>query len=202
MKIRVVLACVLGVAALVGAPPSAEAVGNGTAVVRCTANFPHVPWTDPVNWGQGGTCNGTAVVEAVGVDDALVPFAVAGQGAFAATFEYHEPCHVPEQPAIFLSFARGTFTGGPVAAVHGTNVTTASVTGKFTWDRIGLNPAITLSQVVVTFGDGGTSSLPGIGAGTATFVPPGNFDQTAHLLCSQPGGQLTIPVVIAADVSV
>jgi hypothetical protein len=39
------------------------------------------------------------------------------------------------------------------------------------------------------------------GAGTASFVPPGNFDTSKHLLCGQGGGPLTIPVAIAAAIA-
>ena len=199
MKIRVVLASVLGVAALVGAPPSAEAVGNGVAVVQCMASFPHVP---AETWTRGGTCDGSAAVAGAGYDDYGAPFSLEGDGDFMAWFDYHEPCLAPGQPAIVLSFADGIFQVTDVPAVWGGIPMPATITGYFEWNRIGLNPAITLSQVVVWFAIGTRSSLPGTGIGTATFTPPGNFNSGTQLLCGQGGGPLDIPVVIAANVSV
>lgn len=202
MRTRVLFAFLLTAAALfIGFQPAAEAAGSGTAAVSCTAVFPHVPWTNVANPNPGGTCNGSAGITGSGVDDGLVPFAISGVGAFASAFSYYEPCPVNGAPAIFLSFANGTFAVAGLTAVHGANVTTATVTGLFSWNRIGLNPVITLANVVVAFGDGGTSSLPGVGVGTASFVPPGTFNPNTQLLCGQAGGPLTIPVAIAAEVA-
>jgi hypothetical protein len=199
MKIRVLLASVLGLAALMGAPAPAEAVGNGVAVVQCTARFPHVP---AETWTGGGTCGGSATVAGAGVDDFGVPFTINGGGGFMAWFDYNEPCLVANQPAIVLSFAQGWFEVTDVPAIWNGIFMRVTITGLFQWNRIGLNPAITLSQVVVWFPTGTRSSLPGIGMGTATFIPPGNFNPNTQLLCGQGGGPLDIPVVIAADVSV
>lgn len=201
MRIRILLAMTLlgGLFGGLLGSGSAQAAGTGTAVVTCTASFPHVP---ALTWTPGGTCPGSATVAAAGLDDGGAPFTLNGTGNFNAWFEYHEPCLVDGQPAIVLSFARGAFAVNNLPATWNGIPMPATVTGLFSWNRIGLNPGIALANVVVTFANGARSSSPGIGMGTATFVPPGTFNPNTQLLCGQPGGPLAIGVAVAADVSV
>lgn len=201
---RVAAAAVAVVLLAVPTPPAEAAAGSGVAHVSCEADFPHVP---ALVWTDGGTCDGTATVEGAGVDDAGDSFTLGGGGDFLAEFRYYEPCFVDGQPAIFLSFADGTFTISGLQATRPAGLTpwllSATVTGDFTWSRVGTNPFITVENVVVSLSDGAVSTGPGLrGLGTATLVPPGSFDSSKHLLCGQSGGPLTIRVEIAAALAV
>ncbi|HEV7887828.1 MAG TPA: hypothetical protein VGO92_09725 [Acidimicrobiales bacterium] len=195
----VALLAVVAVTALAPSTPAHASPGAGTAVVSCTADFPVIP---AVAWTNGGTCNGSAAVTASGITDQGGLFVIDGLGPFAASFQYNEPCLVTGQPAIVLSFAVGTFTA-TIPALIGVTSTWATVFGNFSWSRVGLNPVITLDNVRASFSNGQTMSGFGFnGVGTATFVPPGNFNPSTQLLCGQGGGPLTIPVVIAAGLLV
>jgi hypothetical protein len=191
------LAAALTAGGAAWAPHAQATTASGTAVVSCTAVFGHVPAT---TWTPGGTCAGTGNIVADGVADNGAPYALAGSGAFFAGFSYYEPCLAGPQPAFVLSFATGTFTLGPVPVLSGPG-TSATISGNFTWDRVGLNPVISMSGLTALF-DTGVTATGGDGLGTATFVPPGTFNTATQLQCSGGGEPLTIPVEIAAAVTV
>jgi hypothetical protein len=186
------------------APGAAEATPQAaaTALVDCTANF---PWVPALTWTPGGTCNGSITLVGAGEDDQGSDFDIQGTyNTFSATFTNLEPCFVNGQPDTFLSFAVGTFTVTGVAVTRpiAGGQTTAAVNGNFHWYRIGLNPVVTLTNVVLSFADGHTATaLTLSGGGTATFVLPGTFNANTQLQCGQTGGPLTIEVLLAATLA-
>ena len=177
-------------------PGTAEATATGMVTVDCTATFPVIPAPVPT---PGGTCPGTATVALAGTDNVGLPYTIAGTGVFAAGFTYHEPCAVNGQPGVLLSFAAGIVTVFGVPAEHPIGTpTTATLTSPFTWSRVGLHPVILVpgGPVAVTFANGGAASA-NPGAGTATFLPPTNYNPNVHQ-CGVGGPAFTqVRVVVA-----
>lgn len=132
----------------------------------------------------GGTFAGHA--SGVAVSTNAMGDATFVQAPMASNFSYNESCPVAQPVAPPSGTANGSFT------ITGA---TATLTGNFSWTRVGLTAVIVTSSGTITYSNGNTASaiLPDVSV--ALFVP------------STPIGSCTVPrtnqtaTVVGADVN-
>lgn len=145
-------AVLLLVALTVGLLPASPAVASttGEVVFHCTFHAP--AW--PSSYGHA-TCQGTAVVSVSGIDNSGTPYTLVGPGPFSMVFEYQTPCIVGEPPLLWT--ANGMITVGPVLAVRGSALRSATLTAPFQTSG-GAESAFTTTNHQVQFSDGATAT--------------------------------------------
>lgn len=156
-----VFGVLLPIFAVLGISTPANAVAGGGVVIQCTAHLSL--WPSP---GGSATCDGTAlgifvvVSASTNPNPEVIVCVSTSPCSFNASFTYSEPCPpplnmLPVPPP--LGIAEGTFT-----VTNGTD----TVTGQFSWERVGATAAITLAP---TSYDGQPAA--GTGAAVAAFAP-------------------------------
>ncbi|HEX2195471.1 MAG TPA: hypothetical protein VHJ76_00985 [Actinomycetota bacterium] len=200
MKKKLIAIAAAVTAVIPFAPSTASAGGPGAGVVafECTAELDNFPATT-----GSGTCSGGATVPLpsagagaiAGIADDDEAYAVGGAGTFEASFTYAEGCVLEEPP--LTGSAEGSATISGLTGVKGSGpdaeVVTATLTLDFTWTRVGLAAAVTLSDGTLTFDDGETATTF-IGTAEAAFAPILTEDN----LCPQ-GGPLEAAVAGSAQ---
>jgi hypothetical protein len=167
-RLTLLAALVGGLVVPVVAAPSASASVSGSITFHCTARLPE--WPSP---GANGTCGNDATPAVAyaalsGTDDEGNPYVVQGNGSFSAAFDYTAHCVVGGPPVLGQAQGVALVTGVP--AFHRGQLTTASVHAVFTWNRVGADAIILVSDWTITFGNGGTADGT-TGIGDAAFVP-------------------------------
>lgn len=173
-RTRYALATALATGLAVMAPAPASASVSGSITFHCTAHLPE--WASPQAVGTcgGGATPAVASVNLTGVDTWGVPYTVTGVGSLSAVFEYRNACLLNEPPLV--GDAQGQVTISGLTAVHGTTLTSATLTADFSWLRVGTTAAISVTNWRIPFGDR-DSATGSLGAGSAAFTPiagPGN----------------------------
>jgi len=142
MKLKLGLILVLVFISLIPRPVAAATITTGSGAFEGSITLPTMPCNCP-----GGLFSGTMALSLSGVSDittiegAPLPYSAtwAGVGDAAASFGYNEVC-VPNQPdntPPLEGFATGIFSvSGGVVSV-GASVLPATLSGGFTWQRVG-----------------------------------------------------------------
>ncbi|MDQ3913967.1 MAG: hypothetical protein M3323_01360 [Actinomycetota bacterium] len=190
MKKKLIALVAAAVAVVPFTSGTASAQGAGALAFECEAFLSAFP-----SPGASGECKGT--VEPLGIAAGGAagvgtegPYALVGPGDFNASFTYAEGCVANEPPAIGTANGTATITGVP--AVNKGELTTANASLVFSWTRVGLTAAITISDMQITFANGGSDN-PALGVATAGFAPV----LTQNNTCPS-GGPLTAVVAGAA----
>ena len=163
---------------------TASATVTGVVGIQCTASLPAFPTAS-----GGGTCSGLSAGAGAGVDDQGAPYAIAGPGAFNASFAYNEACVLNEPPLLGAANGQASVTGLT------SNQGSARLDTNFAWTRVGVVAVLITSGTRVSFLDNGhtaTAVTPDVGvAAFAPLLGPTN-------VCPN-GGPLSA-VVVGADV--
>ncbi|HZU47627.1 MAG TPA: hypothetical protein VFA16_10330 [Mycobacterium sp.] len=179
---RLLMMCALVVAASTPMPVGATSTTSGEGLVEGT-----------VDLTQGFPCscalgafNGTVALTLSGIstftlDGAPEPYTAVwtGTGNTVANFGYTETClnEQPDNTPPLLGSANGTFTISGGLLDLGTNVYSVSLTGVFTYQRIGTGVRMVFTQLAISNGSTIATNLDnftlvGQSADAIAFVPP------------------------------
>jgi hypothetical protein len=168
---RRALAVVTGTMTMMGltvvAAPAAHASMAAKVAFECHAYFDSMPTASGSGVCRDGAVRAEAEVTAAGVADDGSPYVVEGTGPAAAQFQHSETCLAGEPPILVNAWGVARVTG--LTAIHGGELTSASLDVAFLANGAGPKLKIIVTGATLTFANGGTAS--GTGAGEATYAP-------------------------------
>lgn len=152
-KLVAIAAAAVAILPFTGSP--AQASVSGAIAFECVAQLPEFP-SPQANGSCGTPSAAVGTVSGLSASGQAYTLVAAGVNNFGASFEYQEACVANEPPV--LGTANGTATVTGLTGVKNGAPVTASAELQFSWRRVGLTAAITISSGEIQFSDGDTAT--------------------------------------------